>query len=131
MRKFDVDAVRAVLNAMRDSLIGQSRDTLIILSQDTISCPDATDRATVETDRQLALLMRERDRQVIEEIQAALNRMDDGEYGICQECGEEIGLARLRAQPTATLCVHCKSMMEAIGQGAMLRARAESAFMEE
>jgi len=130
MGQLDVDAVKTALTSMLDSLIGQSRETLIVMAQETIACPDATDRATVETDRQMALLMRERDRLLIGEIRAALDRVRDGEYGICQECGEEISPARLRAQPTATLCVHCKAMLETAGRGAMIPVRPEMAFQE-
>jgi len=130
MGQLDVDTVKIRLTALRDSLIGHSKETLFAMSQETVACPDATDRATVETDRQMTLLMRERDRLLLGEIQAALDRVQDGEYGICRECGEAISPARLRAQPTATLCVHCKAMLEATGQGILLPARSESAFME-
>jgi DnaK suppressor protein len=130
MGQLDVNTIKNVLTSMLDTLSGQSRDTLTVLSRETSLCADATDRATLETDRHLALCMGERDRLLIGEIHAALARVEDGEYGVCQECGEEIGLARLRAQPTATLCVHCKSMIEALGQAAMLHARAESALWE-
>lgn len=130
MGQLDVDAVKILLTTLRDSLIGQSKETLFAMSETTSACPDVTDRATVETDRQMALLMRERDRLLLRDIQAALDRVQDGEYGICQECGEDISPARLRAQPTAALCVHCKSMLEAAGRGAMLGTRAEVAFAE-
>lgn len=129
MGQLDVDTVKIRLTALRDSLIGHSKETLFAMAQETVACPDATDRATVETDRQMTLLMRERDRLLLGEIQAALDRVQDGEYGICRECGEAISPARLRAQPTATLCVHCKAMLEA-GQGAMLPVQSEPAFLE-
>ena len=87
--------------------------------------------AAAESDRHMALIMGERDRRLISEIHEALARVKDGEYGICQECGEEIGLARLRVQPTATLCVHCKSLLEDMGRPYMQGSRAESAFLEE
>jgi len=130
MTQFNVDDIKNVLHSMLDTLTGQSRETLTNLARDTGLYPDATDRAALETDRQLALCMGERDRLLIGEIHAALARVEDGEYGICRECGEEIGQARLRAQPTATLCVHCKALLE-MGQMAMLQERVESAFFEE
>ena len=95
---------------MLETLIGQSRLSLEVMKQEVAAFADVTDRATAESDRHLTLIMRERDRQIIDEIHEALARVKEGEYGICQECGEEIGVARLRAQPTATLCVHCKTM---------------------
>lgn len=126
MGQFDVAIIRNVLNSMLDTITGQSRDTLTVLSRETGLCADATDRATLETDRHLALCLGERDRLLIGEIHAALARVEDGEYGVCQECGEEIGLARLRAQPTATLCVHCKALREAGRLAAQPRAEAIS-----
>ncbi len=77
--------------------------------------PDVADRASLETDRSLTLLMRERERMAAEDIRGALARMESGEYGVCEECGEDISPARLRAQPAATLCVHCKSLLEGGG----------------
>lgn len=131
MGQLDVDRFRQVLNEMLDTLLGQTRDTLDVMSQDVASFADVTDRATAESDRHLGIIMRERDRQLIEEIHDALDRVKDGEYGICQECGEEIGEARLRAQPTATLCVHCKALLEAMGRPYLAPVRPESAFLED
>lgn len=130
MTQFDVDTIKNVLNSMLDTITGQSRETLTTLSREPGLFADATDRATLETDRHLALCLGERDRLLIGEIHAALARVEDGEYGVCQECGEEISPARLRAQPTASLCVHCKALLE-MGQAALLRAGAESAFFGE
>jgi len=131
MGHLDVDRFRQVLRDMLETLIGQSRDTLDVMSREVATFADVTDRATAESDRHLTIIMRERDRQLIDEVNEALARVKDGEYGICQECGEEIGLARLRAQPTATLCVHCKSLLEDMGRPYMVAARNESAFLEE
>ena len=131
MGHLDVDRFKQVLTDMLDTIIGQSRDSLDVMSQEVATFADVTDRATAESDRQLNLLMRERDRQLIGEIHEALDRVKDGEYGICQECGEEIGEARLRAQPTATLCVHCKALLEDMGRPYMVVPGSESAFLEE
>ena len=131
MGHLDVDRFRQVLSDMLETLLGQSRDALDVMSQEVASFADVTDRATAESDRQLNILMRERDRQLIGEIHEALERVKDGEYGICQECGEEIGEARLRAQPTATLCVHCKALLEDMGRPYMVAARPYGLFMEE
>ena len=131
MGHLDVDRFKQVLTEMLETLIGQSRDTLDVMSQEVAAFADVTDRATAESDRHLNIIMRERDRQLIDEIHGALARVKDGEYGVCQECGEDIGMARLRAQPTATLCVHCKSMLEDMGRPYMVPPRNESAFLEE
>jgi DnaK suppressor protein len=131
MGHLEVDRFKQVLTDMLDTLIGQSRDSLDVMSQEVATFADVTDRATAESDRQLNILMRERDRQLIGEIHEALDRVKEGEYGICQECGEEIGEARLRAQPTATLCVHCKALLEDMGRPYMVVPGSESAFLEE
>ncbi|MHC1713729.1 MAG: TraR/DksA C4-type zinc finger protein [Solidesulfovibrio sp.] len=130
MGHLDVDRFKQVLSDMLENLIGQSRDSLDIMAREVAAFADVTDRATAESDRQLTIIMRERDRQLIGEIHEALARFEDGEYGICQECGEEIGMARLRVQPTATLCVHCKAMFEDMGRP-YLSARNDSVFLEE
>ncbi len=131
MGQLDVDRFKKVLSDMLETLIGQSRDALDVMSQEVANFADVTDRATAESDRHMGIIMRERDRQLIGEIREALGRVKEGEYGICQECGEEIGEARLRAQPTATLCVHCKSLLEDMGRPYMVAARHESAFLED
>jgi DnaK suppressor protein len=74
--------------------------------------PDPTDRASMESNRNSELRIRDRERKLIFKIQEALQRLNDGEYGICQECGEEIGIERLKARPVTTLCIACKSNQE-------------------
>lgn len=74
--------------------------------------PDPTDRAAMESNRNSMLRMRDRERKLIFKIQEALQRLEAGEYGVCEECGEEIGIARLKARPVTTLCIQCKSHQE-------------------
>jgi DnaK suppressor protein len=73
---------------------------------------DTVDVASQETDRKILLALRERDRQRAMDIRRALRQLEDGNYGICEECGEPIAPARLKAFPTTTLCVHCKEALE-------------------
>ena len=73
---------------------------------------DPADRATAESDRSFTLRIRDRERRLIHKIQEAIKRMDDGVYGVCEECGEDIGVARLKARPVTTLCVSCKARQE-------------------
>ena len=77
-----------------------------------VNFPDPTDRASMESNRNSELRMRDRERKLIFKIQQALQRLDDGDYGICEECGEEIGIERLKARPVTTLCIVCKSDQE-------------------
>ena len=75
--------------------------------------PDPTDRASLESNRNFTLRIRDRERKLIVKIREALGRIDDGTYGLCEECGEKIGIERLKARPVTTLCFDCKSNQEA------------------
>jgi len=75
--------------------------------------PDPADRASLESDRNATLRIRDRERKLIAKIDAALARITDGSYGLCEDCGEPIGLERLRARPVTTLCIDCKTAQEA------------------
>ena len=74
--------------------------------------PDPTEGASMESNRNSMLRMRDRDRKLIFKIQEALQRLERGEYGIREDCGEEIGIERLKARPVTTLCISCKSSQE-------------------
>ncbi|HVK54465.1 MAG TPA: RNA polymerase-binding protein DksA [Burkholderiales bacterium] len=73
---------------------------------------DPNDRASQESDIALELRNRDRERKLIKKIDETITRMEAGEYGYCNSCGEEIGLKRLEARPTATLCIDCKTLEE-------------------
>src|SRR5207244_13634475 len=75
--------------------------------------PDPTDRASLEDNRNLMLRIRDRERKLISKIDEALGRIDDGSYGKCEECGSDIGIARLKTRPVTTLCIDSKSLQEA------------------
>ena len=75
--------------------------------------PDLNELASTEADQHFLLMMKEREQRQIKEIDAALARLDDNTYGICEECGEEIPHKRLKVRPMTTLCVSCKSQQEA------------------
>ena len=72
------------------------------------------DDADLEQSREFNLLLTTREKEKLEQIDAALTRMEAGEYGICEECGEQIPIGRLKAMPFATLCVKCKSKKESL-----------------
>jgi len=74
--------------------------------------PDPTDRASLETDRNFTLRIRDRERRLIAKIKEALKRIDQGEFGLCESCGGEISQARLKARPVTTLCIQCKTEAE-------------------
>jgi DnaK suppressor protein len=82
------------------------------MSENRESYADPTDRASAESDRTFTLRLRDRDRKLIKKIEEALERIENGTFGICEACGEEIGIARLKARPVTTLCIECKSKQE-------------------
>jgi DnaK suppressor protein len=76
--------------------------------------PDPTDRASLEADRNFMLRIRDREHKLIKKIKKALERIDNGTFGICESCGEEIGIERLKARPVTSQCIECKSKEEAL-----------------
>lgn len=103
---------RRKLLTWRDELVEESRETIANLKQEVRDVGDEAERATRETENSLELRTRDRYRKLINKIDKALNRLDDGEYGYCDETGEEIGLARLEARPIATLCLDAQERWE-------------------
>lgn len=103
---------RAKLLAWRENIVEESRLTLMQLQADPLLQPDVTDRASSETDWGLELRTRDRQRKLIAKINAALRRIDKGEYGYCEATGEPISLARLEARPIATMTVEAQASHE-------------------
>ena len=103
---------RRKLNAWREELIKESNQTLQNLQEDNLQIPDISDRASTESDRSLELRTRDRERKLIGKIDSALRRIDEGEYGFCEETGEPIGLMRLEARPIATLSIEAQERHE-------------------
>ncbi len=96
----------------REELIEESRETISHLREEVRDVGDDAERATRETENSLELRTRDRYRKLINKIDKALSRIDDGSYGYCEETGEEIGLARLEARPIATLCLDAQERWE-------------------
>ena len=96
----------------KNELLKESNQTLNNLQSDNVAKPDITDRASEEIDRSFELRTRDRERKLINKIDAALQRIEDGSYGYCDETGEPIGLKRLEARPIATLSLEAQEMHE-------------------
>lgn len=96
----------------KDSILREARDTLVQLQADSLREPDITDRASSETDWSIELRTRDRQRKLISKIDAALRRIEEGEYGYCEVTGEPISLARLEARPIATMTVEAQERHE-------------------
>ncbi len=103
---------RKKLQAWKEDILRESRETLTHLQKETENHPDLVDRASSETDRSLELRTRDRQRKLISKIDSALRRIDDDSYGFCEETGEPIGLARLEARPIATMSVEAQERHE-------------------
>jgi DnaK suppressor protein len=103
---------RKLLNERLEALLTDAARTMTNMTDEEESFPDPTDRASVESDRNFLLRIRDRERKLISKIREALDRIDKGTYGICEECGEEISEQRLMARPVTTLCIDCKTSQE-------------------
>ncbi len=102
---------RKLLN-WKAELLDDSKSTIEELQQTTRNIPDIADRASEETDRALELRTRDRQRKLVSKIDAAIRRIDEGEYGYCEETGEPISLRRLDARPIATLSLEAQERHE-------------------
>lgn len=101
------------LREWRSDLIRESSETVANTLQETeLQKPDLADRASAETDHALELRTRDRERKLVKKINSALRRIDEGEYGYCEETGDEIGVSRLIARPVATLSLEAQEMHE-------------------
>ncbi|MBX2833871.1 MAG: RNA polymerase-binding protein DksA [Micavibrio sp.] len=104
---------RQSLMRWRAELLRESQDTIAKTLQGTdLQKPDLTDRASEETDHALELRTRDRERKLVKKINSALETIDDGEYGFCEETGEPISIARLKARPIATLSIEAQERHE-------------------
>ena len=103
---------RRKLHAWKDAMLRESQETLSQLQIDSLREADLTDRASSETDWSIELRTRDRQRKLIAKIDAAIRRIDDGEYGYCDVTGEPISLARLEARPIATMTVEAQERHE-------------------
>lgn len=103
---------RDKLLAWKEEILREARETLEHLQLESQNHPDIADRASSETDRAIELRARDRQRKLIAKIDAALQRIDDGTYGYCEETGEPISLKRLDARPIATLSIEAQERHE-------------------
>jgi len=103
---------RRKLLAWKDDILREARETLQHLQDENQNCPDLADRASSETERAIELRARDRQRKLIAKIDAAIQRIDDGTYGYCEETGEPISLKRLEARPIATLSLEAQERHE-------------------
>ena len=102
----------AILKNWKADLMAEVDRTVHHMQDDAANFPDPNDRATQESEFSLELRTRDRERKLIKKIDEALKEIESGDYGYCESCGIEIGIRRLEARPTATLCIDCKTLDE-------------------
>lgn len=106
------DHFRSILLDWQGRLMEEVDRTRTHLSEDATNFADPSDRATQEEEFSLELRTRDRERKLIKKIEKTIGLIDEGDYGYCETCGIEIGVRRLEARPTATLCIDCKTLAE-------------------
>jgi DnaK suppressor protein len=112
MEKERLAYFKELLTERLEVLLNEAEKTVTGMTNDKNTFPDPTDRANLETDRNFLLRIRDRERKLILKIKEALARIEDGTFGYCEECGEEISEERLKARPVTTLCIACKTKAE-------------------
>jgi DnaK suppressor protein len=112
MNKKQQDHFRQILNDWKVELSEDIDRTVHTMQDEVTTFADPNDRASQESDIALELRSRDRERKLIKKIDDTLRKIDDGDYGYCESCGIEIGLKRLEARPTASLCIDCKTLDE-------------------
>lgn len=111
MTKTDLDKLKKVLERQLGDLRADFAKEMPNMGAATLA--DVNDQATLESERSFELRIKDRERKLINKVQEALRKITDGTYGICESCGESIGVKRLMARPVTGLCINCKAEMEA------------------
>ncbi|HDD43932.1 MAG TPA: RNA polymerase-binding protein DksA [Candidatus Desulfofervidus auxilii] len=115
MDKEKLEFFKQLLLKQREELLQHARQTMDSLSAEGEEVPaDLADRASLETERNFLLRIRDRERKLIAKIDEALKKIENGTYGICELCGREIEEERLKARPVASYCIECKRKLEAM-----------------
>jgi len=114
MKKKDKEFFKQYLTQRLEDLLNQADNTVSGMTETKENFPDPTDRAALEADRNFMLRIRDREAKLIKKIKSALERIENDTYGICDTCGEDITLKRLKARPVTTQCIDCKSKEEAL-----------------
>jgi len=114
MKRRDREYFRSLLANRLEELLKQADDTVADLIRSTDRAIDLVDQASLDTERSFRLRIRDRESRLISKIRQALARIEDGTFGICEVCGEDIALARLKARPVTTFCIGCKNQMETL-----------------
>jgi RNA polymerase-binding transcription factor len=114
LKKEDLEYFRGILQKQLDELVRGAGKTVEDMTEveGKTSFPDPTDRASMESDRNFELRIRDRERKLISKVKKALEKVEDGTFGFCEVCGEPIDFKRLEARPVTTHCIECKTSEE-------------------
>ncbi len=107
-----LQGLKEKLEAIKAEVYSDVEETLTEMTSQSGNIPDPNDRATMESDRSFELRIRGRERRLVDKVEEALARIEDGSYGICDDCGEDIAIKRLQARPVAKFCIDCKTQQE-------------------
>jgi DnaK suppressor protein len=114
MEEKDLEFFRNLLIQWMETLLNHAYETVEELLDSQENLADPLDRATVESDRIRTLRIRDRESMLIKKIRRSLKDIENGEYGICEDCGEDISIERLKARPVTSLCIGCKTKRESL-----------------
>ncbi len=112
MNDDQIEHFHLLLTAWKHALMEEVDRTVQHMQDEAANFPDPNDRASQESDFTMELRARDRERKLIKKIEESINTLDSEDYGFCESCGVEIGIRRLEARPTATLCIDCKTLDE-------------------
>jgi DnaK suppressor protein len=113
MNKKEIKFFEELLHNRLQELLSHAGETVSGMTEQKENFPDPTDRATLESDRNFMLRIRDREHKLIKKVKKALDRIENGTFGICEKCGEDISAERLKARPVTTQCIDCKTKEEA------------------
>jgi DnaK suppressor protein len=112
LKQEKMETYKALLTQKINELLSEAGKTVTEMTNGKENYPDPNDRASLESDRNFELRIRDRERKLIMKMQEAIKRIDDGVFGICEVCGGQISEKRLMARPVTTLCIDCKTKQE-------------------
>ena len=112
MERERLEFFRNLLNERLEALVEEANRSVTDLTMEKLNLPDAIDLATEESSRDFSIRLKDRERKLIYKIRKAIERIDDGSYGVCEVCGEDIAEKRMIARPVTTHCIDCKTEAE-------------------
>jgi DnaK suppressor protein len=114
MKKEELENFQRILIEWQQQLLQRADHSIAGLLESSVYASDLLDRVALESDRDLALRMRDRECKLIRKIRDALKRIDEGNFGICEICGDDIAINRLKVRPITTFCIDCKRVQETL-----------------